>query len=86
MSSATIGKWGNSLAVRIPGDVAAAARLAEGDTVEIEARDDAVIVRHAAPRFSAAELFKGRSAAEWRAVYAGAYDWGPDVGREAVPE
>jgi antitoxin MazE len=86
MSSATLGKWGNSLAVRIPGDVAAAARLAEGDTVEIEARADAVVIRPAAPRFSAGELFKGRSAAQWRALYADAYDWGPDVGREHFPE
>jgi len=86
MASATLGKWGNSLAVRIPGDVAATARLAEGDAVEIEARADAVIIRPAAPRLSAAELFKGRSAAEWRALYADAYDWGPDVGREGVPE
>jgi antitoxin MazE len=86
VSTATLGKWGNSLAVRIPGDVAAAARLAEGDAVEIEARADVVIIRPAAPRFSAAELFKGRSTAEWRALYADAYDWGPDVGREAVPE
>jgi antitoxin MazE len=86
MPSAILGKWGNSLAVRIPGEVADAARLAEGDAVEIEARDEVVIVRPAVPRFSAAELFRGRSSAEWRALYADAYDWGPDVGREAVPE
>jgi len=86
MPSATLGKWGNSLAVRIPGEVAEAARLAEGDAVEIEARAGAVIIRPAVPRFSAAELFRGRSVAEWRALYADAYDWGPDIGREAVPE
>ena len=38
------------------------------------------------PQFSLAELFQGKSAAEWRAQYAGAYDWGPDVGREVVDE
>lgn len=32
-----IAKWGNSLAVRIPKDVAEALGLAEGDEVEIEA-------------------------------------------------
>jgi len=30
-------KWGNSLAVRIPKTVAEAARLKEGDSIEIEA-------------------------------------------------
>lgn len=32
-----IAKWGNSLAVRIPKDVAEALNLSEGDEVEIEA-------------------------------------------------
>lgn len=32
-----ISKWGNSLAIRIPKDVAEALELAEGDEVEIEA-------------------------------------------------
>jgi antitoxin MazE len=33
-----------------------------------------------------AELFEGKSPEEWRAAYAGAFDWGPDVGREVVEE
>ena len=32
------------------------------------------------------ELFAGKTAEEWRAAYAGAYDWGPDFGREIVAE
>jgi hypothetical protein len=32
------------------------------------------------------ELFHGKSPKEWRAAYAGALDWGPDVGREVVEE
>jgi hypothetical protein len=31
-------------------------------------------------------LFAGKAPEEWRAAYASAYDWGPDVGREAVEE
>ncbi len=84
MPSVTLGKWGNSLAVRIPGDLASSARLTEGDQVEIEAVARTLVIRPAAPRFSAAELFRGRRAAEWRAEYAVAYEWGPDVGREAI--
>ena len=29
---------------------------------------------------------KNLAVREWRAAYAGAYDWGPDVGRERVEE
>jgi hypothetical protein len=32
------------------------------------------------------ELFHGKSPKEWRAEYAEAFDWGPDVGREVVEE
>ena len=40
-------KWGNSLAVRIPKPVAEAARLKEGDALEIEAGDGRVELRRA---------------------------------------
>ena len=32
------------------------------------------------------ELFAGKTPEEWRALYAGAYDWGSDVGREIIDE
>ena len=35
-----VSKWGNSLAVRIPADVARALELKEGDDVELFALDD----------------------------------------------
>jgi antitoxin MazE len=35
-----VSKWGNSLAIRIPVDVARALDLKEGDEVQIEALDD----------------------------------------------
>ncbi len=82
VATATIGKWGNSLAVRIPGSVATTAKLADGDQVDIETVNDSIVVRPVVPRVTAASLFAGKSAAEWRAAYANAYDWGPDVGRE----
>jgi hypothetical protein len=31
-------------------------------------------------------MFRGQSPQQWRAVYAGAYDWSTDIGREAVEE
>ncbi len=86
MSEAIVGRWGKSLAVRIPGEVANAAGIAGGERVEIEARRGEIVIRRAAPRFTLEELFRGKSPQEWRAAYAGAFDWGPDVGREAIEE
>ena len=86
MAQATVGKWGKNLAVRVPGEIARAARLSDGERVQIEARDGDIIIRRAAPRFTLEELFKGKSPKQWRAAYAGAFDWGPDVGRESVEE
>jgi antitoxin MazE len=86
MSQAVVGRWGKSLAVRIPGEVADAAGIAEGARVEIETQEAKIVIRRARPRFTLEELFRGKTAAEWRALYADAYDWGPDVGREVVDE
>jgi len=44
------------------------------------------VLRRAVPHFTLEELFRGKSPEEWRAAYAGAFDWGPDVGREVVEE
>ena len=86
MTHVTVGRWGKNLAVRLPGDIARAVGLAEGQRVEIESRDGEVILRPAARDFALDQLFRGRTPAEWRADYASAYDWGPDVGRERIEE
>ena len=83
---AVVGKWGRNLAVRLPRELVNSAGIREGERVDIETRADAIIIRRSVPQFTAAELFRGASPAEWRARYAGAYDWGPDVGREVVEE
>jgi antitoxin MazE len=82
----TIGKWGKNLAIRLPGEIVKAAGLNDGERVEIETRDGDIVIRRTTPHFTLEELFRGRSPEEWRAAYTGAYDWGPDVGREAVEE
>jgi antitoxin MazE len=86
MSQATVGRWGKSLALRLPADIAKAARLEDGARVEIRAQDGVVHIRRAAPQFTLQELFRGKSPEEWRVAYADAFDWGPDVGREIVEE
>ena len=49
-------KWGNSLAVRIPKPVAEAAKLKEGDSLEIEAAEGRVELRRASRMPTLAKL------------------------------
>ena len=86
MVQVTVGRWGNNLAVRLPGEIVDAIKLRDGERVEIDAQDGEVVIRRARPRIALEDLFRGRSPDEWRADYARAYDWGPAVGREFVPE
>jgi antitoxin MazE len=79
-------RWGKNLAVRLPGQIAKAAGLTDGEHVEIETRDGDIVIRRPVPRFTLDELFKGKSARQWRRVHTGAFDWGPDEGREVVEE
>lgn len=84
MSKVTVGKWGKNLAIRFPGEIAKAARLSAGERVEVETRDGEIVIRRAAPHLTLEDLFKGKSSKQWRAAYAGAFDWRSDVGREVV--
>ena len=86
MVQVTVGKWGDNLVVRLPGEIVQAVRLQDGESVELEALYDTVVIRRTAPRPSLKQLFEGRTPTEWRAAYASAYDWGPDKGREIIPE
>ena len=86
VSQVTVGKWGKSLAIRLPGEIVKAAGLSNGERLDIETHDGEIVIRRAVPHFTLEELFRGKSPEEWRADYAGAFDWGPDVGREIVEE
>jgi antitoxin MazE len=86
MAQALLGKWGNNLAVRLPGEIVRAAHLREGERIEIESQADTIVIRRLEPAVTLEEVFHGKTATEWRAAYAGAYDWGPDIGREIIDE
>jgi len=86
VSQVIVGKWGKSLAIRLPGEVVRATGLNNGERPDIETRDREIVIRRAVPRFTLEELFRGKTPAEWRAAYARAFDWGPDIGREVVEE
>jgi len=79
-------KWGKNLAIRFPSEVVKAAGLCDGDRVDVETHDGNILIRRPNARCTLEELFQGKSPDEWRTLYAEAFDWGPDVGREAVEE
>jgi antitoxin MazE len=74
-----IGKWGNGLAVRIPGAYAKDLNLAEGMELEVTLVDGGLLLRPRAKE-SALEELVVRITPENRH---GETDWGPPVGRES---
>jgi antitoxin MazE len=86
MSRVTVGKWGKNLAIRLPAEIVKAVGLSDGEHVEVDTHDGRIVIRRAVPQFTLEELFQGKTAEEWRTAYGGAFDWGPDVGREIVEE
>jgi len=80
MPMAQVAKWGNSLAVRIPKDVAEQARLHEGDSIVIETLDGRVQLRPA-ERIPTLEELVAQITKQNRHEET---DWGPDVGKEII--
>ena len=79
---AQVSRWGNSLGIRIPKDIAGRVGLTEGTSVEIEAADDRIIILPTKRRYRLEDLLVGMTP---EAMHE-AFDWGPDVGREAVED
>ena len=75
-----IARWGNSLGVRVPKEIAAEVGLKAGARVEITAEDGRSIIAVARPVYTLDELLVGMTPDEMH----DAFDWGPEVGREAV--
>jgi len=76
-----IQKWGNSLSVRIPKAVAEKVGLKEQDSLEIEVRDDKVVLLPMKERdYSLKELLKGVTKKNLHKEI----DFGLPVGREML--
>lgn len=74
-------KWGNSLSVRIPKAVAEKAGLKEQDQLEIEVRDDRVVLLPKKEReYKLKDLLKGVTKKNLHKEM----DFGAPVGREAL--
>ena len=78
---ATIQKWGNSLAVRIPAALASQLDVAEGARVVLEVRDGEFVMRPLArQRLKLDDLLRECRPSQLH----GETDFGPDVGREVI--
>lgn len=87
MSRVVLGRWGKSLAVRLPSDVAAALSLSEGEKLDVEQHADSIVIRRSARPVTLEDLFAGKTPEEWRVLYRDhGVDWGSDVGREAIED
>ena len=80
MPKAQLVKWGNSLAVRIPKNVAEEAHMQEGDSIVIEALTEHIELRRA-ERVPTLEELAAKITPENRH---GETAWQPDVGEEIV--
>jgi antitoxin MazE len=75
-----LARWGHSLAVRIPKDIAENARLREGDRLTLAlAKGGGVLIRPARRRYRLEDLVGGITPRNRHAVT----DWGPPAGKEA---
>ena len=79
--TATIQKWGNSLALRIPLAVAKQIHVQEGDPVILKVSSAGLTVKAAPKRLNLDDLLAQVTTENMQP----ATDWGADVGREVVP-
>jgi antitoxin MazE len=75
-----LARWGNSLGMRIPKDLATRLGLTEGAQVDVTAEGDRLVISAARPRYKIEELVSDLSNEALRE----AFDWGLDQGREIV--
>jgi antitoxin MazE len=82
MARVTVGKWGKNLAVRIPFEIARAAELSEGEQVDIEVRDDDIVIHRPTARARA----EAEAAAEEIIAESCSYSLGTFTIRELLDE
>lgn len=77
-----LARWGNSLGVRIPKEIAVSLGLVEGARVDMKTSDGRIVISPMVPRYRLADLLHGITPEAMR----DAFQWGGDVGRENVEE
>ena len=79
--TATLQKWGNSLALPIPLAVAKQIQVKEGDRVTLKVGASALTVKAAPKKLSLDDLLSQLTPENLHP----ATEWGADVGREIIP-
>jgi antitoxin MazE len=74
-----VGKWGNSLAVRIPGTYVQELALHEGMAIEVSRVDGGLLLRPRRREYTLEELLEQITPENLH----GETDWGPATGRES---
>jgi antitoxin MazE len=74
-----VGKWGNSLAVRIPGAYAKELQIQDGMQLEVTRLKDGLLLRPRKHEYTLEELLDQITPENVH----GETDWGPGVGRES---
>lgn len=77
-----VSRWGNSLGVRLPKELARRLGIGEGSRVEMRAEQDRIVISVARPVYALDELLAGMTPEAMRDTF----DWGEDVGREVVQD
>ena len=77
---ASVARWGNSLGVRVPKEIAARIGLREGSRVEVTTEGDRIVLTVRRPLYKLEELLAGMTPDAMHE----AFDWGKDRGRERV--
>jgi antitoxin MazE len=78
----TISRWGNSLGLRVPQDLARQASLKEGSAVDLRMEKGRIVIIPSRKRYKLSDLLVGMTP---QAMHE-AYDWGDDLGREIVED
>ncbi len=76
----TVAKWGNSLAIRIPKNIADKIKLKEGTAISIDVNENNnnIVITPQKPKYTLEELLAGANSEDFE----GEYDWGEPVGEE----
>ena len=74
-----VSKWGNSLGVRIPREVAEQMGLHAGSRVDVALEGSRIVISRPRPRYRLADLL-----ADVTPDIRDSFDWGPERGRESA--
>jgi antitoxin MazE len=75
-----VSKWGNSLGLRLPKELAARLGISEGSRVDVVEDQNRIVISVARPVYTLDELLVGMTPDAMHDTF----DWGDDLGRERV--